>query len=446
MNENKRTLVLFPKKESAKKFFENLPGNLKSESFLWLSMTGKNLFEGWKLINSKNFRIVIGSQSAVFAPLCPEKIIIEDEANPAYVFPYVPKISARTLAGIRALYSGAELIIAGNIPSLRTFMRSKPYEKIFPERKNIILVDIFNSEKAQEKGIEGNLHLTFSLLKRTKRELIMGNNVIWIFNRLGESSEVFCENCGQSIKCEKCGHVMRSEGDGNLLICKKCGHLKNLPGKCENCGYKFFKGKRPGIEALEKIAKRFYKNFNVHVYSKKSQKSKLQGLILATKRGLELCEKIDISLIAWLDLDFELSGQEYSTRFNVFMNLWDSYWRGRKINSGRKILIQARNNGIKTANFLAQGWSKFIPSELKEREEYNLPPFGLNIDIECSDKITRGKIIEILEDEGIFVMDPGDNEMPLSLNENSVEKISKIFDENFSNSEKKLIKITIRSE
>ena len=442
---NKRTLILFSRKEDAAKFFNDLPDSLKSESVLWQSMSGVKAWNTWNLVNSKKIRIVIGSQNAVFAPLSPEKIIVDDEANPSYIFIKTPNISARTLAGVRAFYLGAEFITAGSVPSLSTFKRTNPIEKFFPERNNVILADMFTSKNADEKGIEGHIKLTFSLLKRTKRELIKGRNVLWIFDRLGESSEVFCENCGQSIKCENCGHVMRSEDGGNILICKHCGHSQNLPEKCGNCGYKFFSGKRPGIEAIEKIAKRFLDNFNVSVYTQKTR-SKPKGLIISTRRGLELCEKINFSLIAWLDLDFELSGNDYNTRLKVFKMLWDSYWKGRNQNSDRKILIQARSSGIKFADLMLRGWSRFFPIELKEREEYNLPPYGFNIEFDCDDKIIREKIIDVFERENIFVMDPGDLQNPLTINENSTEKISVIFNENFSIRERRFIKITIRSE
>ena len=474
LNENKRTLILFPRKDDAKNFYDSLPENLKTKSLLWPSTGGKKLWLSWNLINAKKFRFVIGSQGAIFAPLKPQKIIIEDEANSSYIFHRTPEISARSLAGHRTVFLKAELILAGRMPSLKTFLRSKPVEKIFPERKNIVLADIYTSVKTQEKGIKGSIPLTFSLLKRTKRELINGNSVIWILDRLGESAEIFCDNCGQSIHCEKCGNVMRSEGNGNILFCKVCGSLKKLPEKCPYCGYKFLSGKRPGIEALEKIAKRFFKSFNVNVYNKtplsfhdispsqrrqynKNLPSLLReeeplavkrsgGLIISTKRALELLnnKKINPSLIAWLDLDFELNNLEYETRFKVFNMLMESYWKGREFNPERKVLIQARHSGMKLGEFLLRGWSRFIPDELKERQEFLLPPYGFIVEIECNDKIIREKIIEVFTASGVFVMDSGEINMPLTININSLEVIAKILSKDFV--KRNLIKIKVRSD
>lgn len=442
IDKNERTLILFPTKAAAKKFNDQVSKRMTVRTILWHE--NRSWLE-WNLMHEKICRVVIGSPGAVFAPLRPEKIIIEDEANPLHMIPYKLNISARSLAGVRAQILKAEFITAGTMPSLKTYMRKKPEQKIIPERKNIILADIFHYRTRKEKseGIDGNIPITFSLIKRTYKELMRKNNVLWILNRTGESSEVYCENCGNSLKCEKCGGTMKSIHDGNVLRCHMCGHVMELPEKCKNCGFKFFRGKRPGLEALLKIVRRYYDD--VHIYVEGSKKSEMHGLILSTNKGLELCAKIKPGLIAWLDLDSDLGIPSYNTRFNVFRELYESYWRGREKNPDRKILIQSRKSGMKLANFLSYGWKSFLDDELKTRYEYLLPPYGYIIELECESKIIREEMIKIFDSSGIFVMDPGDDEMPLYINTNSLEAVRKVI-EPLKNSLKQSIKITVRSE
>ena len=408
LNSDKRTLILFPSKERAKNFFENLDWSIKKQARLWPSRGGNELWLTWILANEKNFRIIIGTAGAVFAPLFPEKIIIEDENNDAFIIPPVLNISARSLAGKRAAFLGAEFIIGGQIPSLKTFVRSKPEEKIFIDKKNLILADIFHSKTRKENltGIKGDIPLTFSLIKNTYRELAKKNNVLWILDRKGEASEVFCDNCGELIKCKNCGSVMRSEDDGKILRCRICNTVQELPPKCKNCGCEFFSGKRPGLEALEKIARRYYER--VYLYIDKYSRFKKNSLILSTQKGLGLCGKIKPSLIAWLDLDLELWRPGYDTRLEVFNLLWQSYWEGREKNSERKILIQSRKSGMKLARFLYSGWGKFFENELKSRKEFNLPPYGYVIEFETENGKTREKLLDAFFEAGIFAMDPGD--------------------------------------
>lgn len=436
LEKNERTLILFPAREAAQEFYENLPAELKAESLLWPYT--KN-WELWQQVNSKHFRIVVGAPGAVFAPLMPEKIIVEDEANPAYFLQYGLKISARSLAGKRAAFLGAKLILGGRIPSLKTYMRTHTQQIIMPERKDIVLADIFSSSKEELHGIDGNIPLTFSLIRRTYREIINGKNVIWILNRQGESQEVYCNFCGNILTCSKCGSPMMSLNDGEMLKCKICGTLRELPHKCEKCSHEFFRGKRPGIEALAKIVMNYYPK--VKLYVKGSRKNNMKGLILTTNRGLGILGEVKPSLVAWLDFDSELRGDNYDSRFHAFANLYAGLYSGRDKNSERKVLVQARSSGIKFARFLYDGWEKFIKSELHEREEFMLPPCGYMIELDIGGKIPRETIINILEDNGLFVMDPGEETKPLYVSVNSLDEIMKIL-EPYS----KMLNITVRSE
>lgn len=435
-----RTLILFPTKESAKSFYSHLPEHLMNQSMLYAG--GNKTFKSWTSAYTHESRIIIASPSGIFAPSSPERIIIEDEASTNYIIPYSLNISARSLAGHRAVTLGAELITAGRIPSLKTYIRTHPKEIIKPERKNIILTDIHHSRKEEIHGIEGSIPLTYSLIKHTYRTLNENHNVIWILNRLGESSEVFCENCGHSVTCETCGRAMKSMNDGNILWCESCRKSIELPDKCGNCGYTFFKGKRPGLDALFGIVNRYYND--VHIYAEGMNKSGLHGLILSTHRGLELCRTLKPELIAWLDLDLELWRHEYNTRYDVFRMLCESYWRGRKRDSQRKILIQSRKSGMRIADYLSQGWDKFIHDELKTRKEYMLPPYGYILEVECS-RIKRREIIHAFNEAGIFVMDSGDEAKPLYVNVKSLDEIMNIR-ELFGIRVSESLKITLRSE
>ena len=444
-----RVLMLLPTHERAKNFFSKLPKSLKSESILWpSSIGGVKLLEAWKLAHSKQVRIIIAAPNGIFAPLKPERFIVEDESNLSYIIPYKLNISARSLAGFRAKFLGSEFITGGSLPSLKTFERLRLSQQVKPDRKNIIIADMNISHKEESRGIKGTLNLTRSLIKRTYKTLADNQNVIWILNRLGDASEVFCENCGESIRCPKCKNLMRSESEGKILKCRVCGCVMNMPDKCGHCGFDLLSGKRPGLEALFEIAKKYYND--VHIYDEKSNIHDMHGLILSTKRGLELCRKIDPELIAWLDLDSELSWPDYNTRFSVFANLWASYWSGRDFDSdsGRKILIQARKSGRVFAGFINQGWEKFFADELKIREEYMLPPCGLMVEISCSDKKLREDVINKLDSEGLFVMDPGGESEKFYVNTESLDVIHKVLEPLFSVGNKitKRPDILVRSE
>lgn len=433
-----RSLMLFPNREAAKKFYLSLPEELKAECLLW--SRGK-LWQSWQSIHTKQFRIVIGSPGAVFAPLRPHRIIIEDEASSSYTIPYSLNISARSLAGHRAAYLGAEFITGGYVPSLKTYIRTHTEQMHTPEKDSIILADIYTSRREEAQGIEGHIPLTFSLVKRTRRAISSKRNVVWILNRLGEASEVFCENCGRSLSCERCHSSMRARNDGEMLQCSQCGWLMELPSRCPYCGSPFFRGRRPGIEALAKIAGKYYGN--VHVYDGVMTRAKTPALYISTQKGINLCSRVNPGLVAWLDIDSELWRTDYDARFRVFSMLAESYYRGRKPETERKLLIQGRSSGLKFAGMLRDGWKRFLDEELELRREYDLPPYGYILEIECEDKDLRDSVINVLEGSGFFVMDPGEEDMPLHVNVTSLERAVKILEPYMH---LKAVKITVRSE
>ena len=325
------------------------------------------------------------------------------------------------------------------MPSLKTYMRTHAHTDIKPERKDIVIADMYTSRKEELHGIDGSIPLTFSLIRRTYTELVKGHNVMWILNRQGESQEVYCEKCGHVLRCDRCGNIMRSFNDGDMLKCRVCGKLRELPQKCEKCGSEFFKGKRPGIEALARIIAPYYPK--IKLYVKGSRKSSMKGLILTTNRGLEILGEVKPALVAWLDIDAELFGSEYDSRYRVFSRLYDSYFAGRDRGEQRKILIQCRRSGRKLAEFLIQRYEKFGNDELKERRDFMIPPCAYTVELDSRGKIPREEIISILEDNGLFVMDPGDENLPLSVSVESLDEILGVI-EPYSG----MLNITVRSE
>ena len=431
-----RALVLFPSREKASEFYASLPESLKAEAFLWYSLQD---WEDWQKVNSKHFRIVIGSAGAVFAPLCPQKIIVDDEASSSYILPNTLRLSARSLAGRRALFLGATLILGGNIPSLKTYMRSRPKQTVKPERSQLIIADIYTSRKEEAHGIDGSIPLTFSLVRRSYQELTKGHNVLWILSRKGESLEVYCPDCGHILRCEKCGGIMRSVSGGEMLKCRMCGHLAELPAVCPKCRHGTFRGRRPGIEALFRIVSRYYPKVKLYVDGMDS--SRMKGLVLSGHKGLGLLESMKPSLVAWLDLDAELSGEGYDVRYRVFSMLCSSMYSGVKSPSERKVLVQTRSRGRKFCEYLLRGWERFLNDELKAREEFMMPPCGYMIEIDSGGKITRETIIDILEDNGLFVMDPGDETQPLYVLTDSLSETAGVLAPY-----RRMLRITVRSE
>jgi primosomal protein N' (replication factor Y) len=432
-----RVLVLFPETRSASAFFAELPSAVKAESLLWPSTGGKKLWDAWKRTASGGARAVIGAPGAVFAPLnlsAGDTVIVDDESNPSYVFLRPPRVSARSLAGRRALAAKARLVLGGRMPGAKTYLRSRPKQpSLLPPRGHFVFVDMKRSVKAEVRGVEGELPLTWALLERTRETLAGGRHALWIMDRKGQAGEVYCSDCGASLFCGRCGALMRSEAVGSgTLRCSKCGARENLPLYCPDCRGTLLLGKRPGLEALLPLAIRYIKGYEVRLdgagEARKSAKQEgPPSLVLGTRRILSLCDSIDVGLAAWLDLDAEARKVEYNARFQTFSMVWESYWRGRCAEPAeepeRLVLLQTRRPGGGWLNSFRLGWGRFWESELRERKELSLPPYELLVQVDLPVNEDREALVRSLERANLPVTSGGDSS-PLWLSVKSTEPLA----------------------
>ena len=452
VKEGGRALILFPEVRAARRFLDSLPAGLWIGALLWPSVGGKKLWDAWQAVRSGQVNVVVAPPGGVFAPLRPTRVIVEDESSPAYVSQVPPRVPLRSLAGRRALALGAELTLGGRMPSARTYLRTRPYCDVLPDKKRIVFADMRCSFKGEEPGVEGELPLTHSLVVRTLEELRAGRHVLWVLDRRGEAAEVFCGECGRAMRCPRCGGVMRSEERGRRLRCILCGAREDLPSRCPDCQGELWTGRRPGLEALADMAGRLICDCPILLHDAKGRKKppapKRPTLILGTRGALSLCDALNVGLVGWLDLDAELRRPEYGARFQAFSMVWESIWRGRDaVGEGeRVVVIQSRREGGEWRGLLAQGWKRFWEGELKLRSELDLPPCGLMVQFDLHPSEDREALIRELLEGGFFVMDPGEAALPLWVSAPSVEPVARLLAPRFRILRKNPPRATVWSE
>jgi primosomal protein N' (replication factor Y) len=438
-----KVLVLFSEVRSAAAFFAALPPAVRDEAILWPPSKGKKLWDAWKAVRAGSVRAVIGAPSAVFAPLDFGEVIVDDEASPGYVFVRAPRVSARSLAGRRALSLGAALLLGGRMPSAKTYLRSRPvFDPSFLSRKNekngFVFVDLKRSIRAEARGVEGELPVTGALIDRTRAALESGRHALWVMDRKGEAGEVACSDCGGSLSCPKCGSLLRSgrggrpagEPEVRTTRCVRCGAEAPLPSRCPRCRGTLLVGKRPGLEALFPLAARlmrghpvFLEEFDRKTIEKPGEKSGPASLILGTRRILSLCDSLDAALAAWLDLDAESRRIDYNARFQTFSMVWESYWRGRAREGDRTVLLQTRRPESAWLNAFRLGWGYFWDSELRERKNLGLPPYELLVQMDLPPGEDREALAGSLEREGLPATSGGEPDSPLWLTARSTDRV-----------------------
>jgi primosomal protein N' (replication factor Y) (superfamily II helicase) len=241
-------------------------------ALLHSALTPEERSEQWRRIRAGEARVVVGTRSAIFAPVAKlGLVIVDEEHDSSYKQESTPRYHARDVAVMRAKLAGAVVVLGSATPSLETWhnamqrryrlitMAERVEQRPLPE---VRLVDM--RQEFQETGQE---HLfSRALTEATRGTLERREQAMILLNRRGYSFVVVCRACGERLECENCSialtyHKAMTEEDGRAagqrLECHYCGYKKTVPQRCPKCDseYLYFlgAGSQQGEERLQEV-------------------------------------------------------------------------------------------------------------------------------------------------------------------------------------------------
>jgi primosomal protein N' (replication factor Y) len=241
-------------------------------ALLHSALTPQERAEQWHRIRRGEARIVVGTRSAVFAPVQGlGLIVVDEEHDSSYKQEETPRYHARDVAVMRAKLSPATVVLGSATPSLESWHNAERgrYVKIeMHERVNqrplpvVELVDM--RREFQETGQEQLF--SRALIEETRAALERGEQAIILLNRRGYSFVVMCRACGHKLQCENCAISLtyhKAIGEdarahvGQRLECHYCGYKRTVPRVCPECEsehlYFLGAGSQQGEERLQGI-------------------------------------------------------------------------------------------------------------------------------------------------------------------------------------------------
>ncbi len=213
----------------------------KQVAVLHSSLRAGERYDEWKRARRGEAQVVIGTRSAVFAPLDNlGLIILDEEQEGSYKSENAPRYHARDVAKYRCVKSKALLVLGSATPSVETmyqaqtgqiglFRLSNRYnQKALPQ---VLIVDL------KEELRQGSAGAVSSVLRRELEEnLKRGEQAILFLNRRGASRMVSCGECGEVPECPRCSVKLTYHSANNRLMCHHCGYSQALPPACPSCG------------------------------------------------------------------------------------------------------------------------------------------------------------------------------------------------------------------
>ncbi|MFM6981795.1 MAG: hypothetical protein ACKOWP_03370 [Microbacteriaceae bacterium] len=317
---------------------------------------------------SGSARIIVGTRSAVFAPVEDVGlIVVVDDSDPLHVEQIAPYVNARDVAVLRNEFEGGELLFAGYAPSVETaryrdlgFAENDPHQ---PERPRIVLANDSADFAA------ANTRIPSAVWRRIK-ETVATRPVLVLVARPGFTPQILCAQCHSTFRCVRCSSILAAKRSG-APSCRVCGHT-HVSYECASCH-----GRRwiPSGNGSERTALELGKAFpGVNVMIADANHRHLEiaakpSLVVAT-RGAEPIVAGGYGAVVILDADRELQNPSLRTTENC-VRWWSS--AAALVADDGEVLLSHVTGGF-GALFATGMWERIIEDELRERRALGFPP------------------------------------------------------------------------
>jgi primosomal protein N' (replication factor Y) len=213
----------------------------------------------WHRIRRADVDLVIGTRSAVFAPLTRlGLIIVDEEHDTSYKQEETPRYHGRDVAIVRATHEGALVVLGSATPSMETYQNaaSGKYAQATMERRildrPLAAVRVVNMRaEYAEQGPDAivSRDLAAAITDRlAKRE-----QVLVLLNRRGYATAVFCRQCGDTFECPNCtiSLTVHRARNGWRARCHYCNYSMIVPKACRKCAAPYLERAGFGTEKVE---------------------------------------------------------------------------------------------------------------------------------------------------------------------------------------------------
>ena len=342
--------------------------------------------------------LVIGTRSAIFAPVKDlGLIIIDEEQEHTYKSDNNPKYHARDSARFRAAKSNALLLLASATPSVESYKKAIDGQYKLIELKNRYgkakLPKVEIADMREELRAGNGMGLSLPLLDAIGTALHKKEQSILFLNRRGYHNFVSCASCGVAITCPNCSVSMTHHTDRiyhkTELVCHWCGKHMPVPSACPECGSEHIKPMGIGIQLIEQKLKELYPTVNtIRMDTDTTSSKNAYDTMLADFRshkaeillGTQMVTKghdfPDVTLVGILGADTSLYLNDYRANEKTFSMLTQVIGRAGRSEKEGKALIQTMNPDHDVILLACkQDYKTFFNNEIQTRKLLSYPPF-----------------------------------------------------------------------
>ncbi len=350
-------------------------------------------YDEWKRIRNGEARVVLGTRSAVFAPLQNlGLLIVDEEQEHTYKSENTPRYHAREVAIYRGMKEKALILLGSATPSVESMFlaRSGVYSLYqLHQRYNGHILPPAELIDMKEELKNGNGSCLSQPLRQALAEnLGRGEQAILFINRRGYSRFAVCIDCGYVPQCPRCSVNLTYHAANHRLMCHYCGHSEPLVGRCPECGG-IMKCVGTGTQKVEQELAQAFPDVKIlrmdadtisascthEDILNRFQKEKIP-ILLGTQMVTKGLNFENVTLVGVLDADTSLYVDNFRAAENTFSILTQVIGRaGRGERHGRALVQTMTPEAAVLQLAAAQDYDQFYSMEIPLRQLRGCPPF-----------------------------------------------------------------------
>lgn len=396
LQRGKSAMMLVPEIALTPVFSRRLRAHFGDEVAIFhSSLTTGERFDEWSRLKRGEARIVIGTRSAVFAPVHDlGLIVIDEEHETSYRQQESPYYHGRDTAIVRARQSSAVVVLGSATPSLESFhnahhgkyrylrLASRIANRAMAGAEIIDMRSVFAEHGRPE---------VFSpqLLEAIKETHERGEQSIVLLNRRGYSSFVLCRTCGESIHCPNCDVTLTYHRSESSLVCHYCNHRRQAPKQCPSCAGKFIYYVGEGTEQIEEMLQKKFPTLRIARLDRDTtsrrklfEKALMEfgagdlDMLVGTQMLAKGHDFPNVTLVGVVSVDAGLALPDFRSAERTFQLITQVAGRAGRGKRAGHVLIQTYHpNHYALRHACAQDYAGFYAEEIRYRKSLSYPPF-----------------------------------------------------------------------
>lgn len=374
--------------------------------------------DAWKRIDSGEALVVLGTRSAVFAPVKNlGLIVIDEEQEASFKSEMTPRYHARDIARYRCAKNNALMLLCSATPSIESYYKAQKGVYTLVEMTerfgsstlpNVEMCDLrddpgeypFPEGNSPENGLPGiskkpiaQKILGDRLLCELDKNLKNGEQSVLFINRRGYQAFLSCKKCGYVMECPNCSVSMTYHkygfGSGGRMVCHYCGYSQEVPKSCPVCESEHISALGTGTQMLEEQLKLYFPDARLlrmdtdtttgkfsHSTILDSFRNGDADILLGTQMVTKGHDFPNVSLVGVINADASLHIPDFRANERTFSLMTQVVGRAGRGNIPGRALVQTYAPDhevlIHSSN---QDYKKFYESEIRFRKAAKYPPF-----------------------------------------------------------------------